>query len=83
MAAVTIDEQAERAKRALKAARAASAKAAKIAIDEQLNISTRRHQAQRIKAAALDDVELILAGRSESADAGAGPKGARGKTAKA
>ena len=72
MAAATIDEQAARAKRALKAARAAAANAAKISIDEERNRSTRRHAALVVKAAGLDDVERILAGR-DGADAGAAP----------
>jgi hypothetical protein len=54
---------AERAKRALKIARAAAAKAAKVAIDEERNISTRRRAALKIKADALDEVGLVLAGK--------------------
>jgi hypothetical protein len=54
---------AERARRALKLTRAAKAKAAKIAIDKEKNLSTRRHQALKVRSDAIDQIEAALTGK--------------------
>ncbi len=54
---------AERNKKALRILRAADAKAAKIAIDAEMNISTRRRQALKVRSDAVPEAVLVLAGK--------------------
>jgi hypothetical protein len=52
-----------RVKAALKIKRSAAARAAKIAIDEQINISTRRRRAEKVRSEVLDEIEAALTGK--------------------
>lgn len=61
------DLLADRGARAKKIAQAASRKATRIAEDPEQNRSTRQRAALKVKADALDQITLVLAGREPPA----------------